>query len=305
MNARIGFTRELRDWVLHNVDRGVPPGPLARNLAEQGFDLQAAAAVVETLWSARACGKPLPQDGVDAGEVQAARYRQEAPRLAAGSHIDAGDRQVRVALRIERPVVAVLDGVFSPEECDALVAAARPRLQPSTLVDGSGRDVMSMARTSEGMFFRPRENALLERIDRRLARLMGLPPENGEGLQVLHYPAGAARSAPHFDFLMPTNAANQASIARSGQRVSTLVAYLNDPEAGGETVFPEAGISVAPRKGCALYFEYCNSAGQLDPLSLHAALPVLAGEKWVATRWMRQRAFRTAGEVDGAPPNGA
>jgi prolyl 4-hydroxylase len=43
-----------------------------------------------------------------------------------------------------------------------------------------------------------------------------------------------------------------------------------------------------------LYFEYCNSAGQLDPLSLHAALPLLAGEKWVATRWMRQRAFRSA-----------
>jgi prolyl 4-hydroxylase len=299
MNARIGFTRELREWVLQNVDRGVPPGPLARNLAEQGFDAQAAAAVVETLWSARARGTPLPHDGVDAEEVQAARYHYDAPRLAAGTNIDVGDRRVRVAARLERPMVTVLDGVFSPEECDELIALATPRLRPSTLVDSaSGRDVMSLARTSEGMFFRPQENALLDRIDRRLARLMGLPLDNGEGLQVLHYLAGSAQSAPHFDFLMPTNAANAASIARSGQRVSTLVAYLNDPEAGGETVFPEAGISVSPRKGSALYFEYCNGAGQLDPLSLHAALPVLAGEKWVATRWMRQRPFRSAGAAD-------
>jgi len=295
MNARIGFTAQLRDWVLRNVDRGVPPGPLARSLAEQGFDVQAAAAVVDTLWSARASGRPLPRDGVGAEDVQAARYRYEASRLAAGTSIDAGDRRVRVALRLERPVVAVLDDVFSPEECEELISLAAPRLRPSTIVDpASGRDVMSRARTSEGMFFRPRENTLLERIDRRLARLMGLPPEHGEGLQVLHYLAGAAQSAPHFDFLMPTNAANHASIARSGQRVSTLVAYLNDPEAGGETVFPEAGISVAPRQGSALYFEYCNGAGQLDPLSLHAALPVLAGEKWVATRWMRERPFRPA-----------
>ncbi|MDB5856510.1 MAG: 2OG-Fe(II) oxygenase superfamily protein, partial [Ramlibacter sp.] len=145
----------------------------------------------------------------------------------------------------------------------------------------------------EGMFFRPPEGPLVQRIVRRLARLMGLPVANGEGLQVLRYASGG-RSAPHFDFLLPANAANRASLERSGQRVSTLVMYLNDPEQGGETVFPEAGIAVAPRKGSALYFEYCNSAGQLDPLSLHAALPVLAGEKWVATRWMRQRAFRPA-----------
>ncbi|MDB5955303.1 2OG-Fe(II) oxygenase [Ramlibacter sp.] len=295
MNERIGFTRELRDWVLHNVDRGVPPGPLARTLAEQGFDGEAATAVVETLWSARARGVALPEDGIDAEEVQAARYRYEEPRLPTGISIDVGDRRVRVALRLERPMVAVLDGVFSPEECDALIALTQPRLQPSTLVDpASGQDVTSAKRTSQGLFFRPQENALIDRIDRRLARLMGLPLANGEGLQVLHYAAEGAQSAPHFDFLLPTNSANQASISRSGQRVSTLVAYLNDPEEGGETVFPEAGISVAPRKGSALYFEYCNSAGQLDPLSLHAALPVLAGEKWVATRWMRQRAFRTA-----------
>src|SRR4051812_1727350 len=295
MNARIGFTPQLRDWVLHNVDRGVPPGPLARSLVEQGFDAHAAGAVVETLWSARACGTPLPQDAIEAADALAARYRHEAPRLAGGTAIDVGDRRVRVALRLERPMVALLDGVFSPEECEELIALAAPRLQASTLVDpASGSDVASMKRSSEGMFFRPQETALVDRIDRRLARLMGLPVANGEGLQVLRYASGA-RSAPHFDFLMPTNPANHASLARSGQRVSTLVAYLNDPEEGGETVFPEAGISVAPRKGSALYFEYGNSAGQLDPLSLHAALPVLAGEKWVATRWMRQRAFRSAG----------
>ena len=74
-------------------------------------------------------------------------------------------------------------------------------------------------------------------------------------------------------------------------RVSTLVIYLNDVAEGGETVFPEAGIAVSPRKGSSVYFEYCNGAGQLPPLSLHAAAPVSVGEKWVATKWMRQRRF--------------
>jgi prolyl 4-hydroxylase len=291
----IGFTAELRDWVLQNVDRGVPPGPLARNLAQQGFDAQAAATVVDTLWAARAQGLPLPADAITPQQAQAARYRAGPSRLPEGNLLDTGDRQVRVALRVENPCVAVLDGVLDAAECDALRELALPRLQRSTIMDAaSGTELASDARSSAGMFFRPLENELVSRIDRRLAKLMGLPVENGEGLQVLRYEAGA-HSAPHFDFLLPVSEANRASLERSGQRVSTLVMYLNEPEAGGETVFPEAGVAVAPRKGGALYFEYCNTAGQLDPMSLHAALPVQSGEKWVATRWMRQRAFRPAG----------
>jgi prolyl 4-hydroxylase len=152
----------------------------------------------------------------------------------------------------------------------------------------------SISRSSEGMFFRLQENPLVARIDRRVSRLMNLPLENGEGLQILRYRSGA-QSVPHFDFLMPTNAANVASLERSGQRVSTLVIYLNDVAQGGETVFPEIGLAVTPRKGSAVYFEYCNSAGQLDSLSLHAASSVRAGEMWVATKWMRQRRFVPAG----------
>ena len=122
---------------------------------------------------------------------------------------------------------------------------------------------MSPDRTSEGMFFRLAEAPWLATLDARISALMQMPMENGEGLQVLRYAPGA-QSRPHFDFLMPNNAANQASIARSGLRVM-------------------------PRKGNALYFEYCDDHGQLDGRTLHAAAEVRAGEKWVATKWMRQR----------------
>jgi prolyl 4-hydroxylase len=187
--------------------------------------------------------------------------------------------------------VTLLDDVFSPAECDALMALAMPRLRPSTIVDPlTGLDTVSAARSSEGMFFRLGETPLVSRLDARLSSLMNLPVENGEGLQVLRY-RGGEQSVPHYDFLMANNAANAASLARSGQRVSTLIVYLNDVQRGGQTAFPESGLAVTPRQGCALYFEYCNSAGQLDPQSLHAALPVLAGEKWIVTKWMRQRRF--------------
>ncbi|WP_051971601.1 2OG-Fe(II) oxygenase [Massilia sp. 9096] len=295
----VPFSAQLRDWALHNIDRGIPPAPLARAMVEQGFDARLADALIHAFWMARATGAAIPERGFTAAQVAAARYVPDAPRIGPGQTLHAGGRRVRVAARLDphagAPACAVLDGVLDPDECAQLIALARPRLARSTIVDpGSGKDTVSTARTSEGMFFRLEENELVACIDRRVSDLMGLPLENGEGLQVLRYPPGAA-SQPHYDFLMPSNAANRASVSRSGQRVATLVMYLNDVEEGGETVFPESGFAASPREGSALWFEYCNAAGQLDPQSLHAGATPLSGEKWIVTKWMRQRRFASAG----------
>lgn len=294
MHTIMQITAQLRDWLLLNIGRGVPPAPLAQAMAAQGSDPAAAATIAGVFWSAVASGASLPGLTLSAQQIADAAYRAPPSRLPPDSTIVAADRSVAVALRVAQPSVVLLDQVFSDAECEQLIAAARPRLRPSTIVDPvSGQDLLSAARSSDGMFFRLAENALIERLDRRLSALMQLPLEHGEGLQVLRYPVGA-QSRPHYDFLMPTSDANRASLARSGQRVSTLIVYLNEVARGGATLFPESGIEVTPRRGCALYFEYCNADGQLDPLSLHAGAPVLAGEKWIVTKWMRQRPFRSA-----------
>ena len=67
--------------------------------------------------------------------------------------------------------------------------------------------------------------------------------------------------------------------------------FLNDVPGGGATEFPEIELTVMPRRGCAVYFEYCNQAGELDPRCLHAGRPVTEGEKWVVTKWLRQRPY--------------
>jgi prolyl 4-hydroxylase len=263
---------------------------------EQRIDPRAARAIVDAFVTARREGRPVPVDSVTI-ETGSPEYVYEAPRLPAGSRIATSDRTIDVVARAEKPVMAALAGVLAPEECSALIELARPRLERSTVADAqTGKDVVAAHRTSLGMFFRPAENELVARLDRRLCEVGRLPVENGEGLQILHYPVGA-QFPPHFDFLQPQNQANADSIARSGQRVSTLIAYLNDVEAGGETIFPNAGWTVFPRRGSAVYFEYCNSRGQVDPRSLHAGCPVLRGEKWIATKWMRERRFVTAAAV--------
>ena len=287
----IRFAPALGQWITAQLDQSQPPANLVRTMCEHGIGTEEARAIIEAFMFARQRGLPAPQD-----RVELARKAQR-PHLREGTVIQTTDRRVRVAARLQLPVLpvlAVLNEVLSIDECAALIEMARPRLKPSTLVDpATGRDVVSGLRASLGMFFRPAENELIARIDKRFAELTDLPLEHGEGLQILHYPLGAG-SAPHFDYLQPSNETNRASIARSGQRISTLVAYLNDAPAGGETVFPELGWQVSPQRGNAVYFESCDAEGALLPASVHASQAVTEGEKWVATKWTRTRPFVSA-----------
>jgi prolyl 4-hydroxylase len=291
VSSLVRFRPELGAWLARGLDEGLPPTELVKTMIDERMQPAVAHALVEAFVGARRDGLAVPLDSLVV-EDEALVYWRDAPLIGAGPLLPTSDgAAVRVLARGGSPTLALLGDVMSTDECAALIALAVPRLVPSTVVDPqTGLDVVAGYRDSFGMFFRPGETDLVARLDRRFSEVMSLPVENGEGLQVLRYGPGGA-TAPHFDFIAPTNAANRASVARSGQRVSTLLVYLADVEAGGETVFPRAGWSVQPRRGNALYFESCNRRGQLDAQSLHAGRPVTRGEKWVVTKWMRERRF--------------
>jgi prolyl 4-hydroxylase len=293
VNALVKIDSQLRDWIKHNLDRGCPPEQLIEGMIAQRFDPPIAQGLVRAFLDARQAGVPLTADTVSI-DMPAAAYVQDPPRLTADNSIRIADRVVSVLARLSRPVVAVLANVLSAEECKQLIALARPRLTPSTVVDpGTGENHVAEHRNSEGMFFALGETPFIAALDARFSRIMNSPVDHGEGLQVLRYGPGT-RSTPHFDFLVPSNPANEESLRRSGQRVGSLVAYLNDVPGGGETTFPHVGLSVCPHRGNAVYFEYCNRRGQVDAASLHAGAPVTEGEKWAVTKWMRERRFVAA-----------
>jgi prolyl 4-hydroxylase len=290
MTALVKIDPQLRHWIEHNLDRGCPPEQLIEGMIAQRFDPPIAQGLVRAFMDARNAGVPLTADTVRV-DMPTADYVDDPPRMTTGNSIRIADRVVSVVARLSRPIIAVLANVLSAKECEQLIALARPRLTPSTVVDPvTGENRVAEHRNSEGMFFAPGETPLIAALDARFSLIMNLPIDHGEGLQVLHYGPGT-RSTPHFDFLVPRNAASEQSLRRSGQRVSSLVAYLNDVPGGGETTFPHAGLSVCPQRGNAVYFEYCNGRGQVDAASLHAGAPVTEGEKWAVTKWMRQRPF--------------
>jgi prolyl 4-hydroxylase len=188
------------------------------------------------------------------------------------------------------PRVVVFGGLLSDEECDALIALARPRMSRSlTVATKTGGEEVNEDRTSQGMFFQRGENELVKTIEARIARLVNWPIENGEGLQILQYVPGTEYK-PHYDYFDPAEPGTPTILKRGGQRVGTVVMYLNEPEKGGGTTFPSVFFEVAPKRGNAVFFSY--ERPHPSTKTLHGGAPVIAGEKWIATKWLREGEFR-------------
>ena len=199
-----------------------------------------------------------------------------------GNNITTADRDISIIARFEEPLVVVLENVLSEEECDELIFLSKNKVQRSKV--GVSREVSDI-RTSSGAFIEEDENPLIETIEMRISTIMNIPIEHGEGLHILRYTPGQEYKA-HLDYF----SAN--SKAASNNRISTLVMYLNDVEEGGETIFPKLNLSVHPKKGMAVYFEYFYQDPELNENTIHAGAPVIKGEKWVATQWMRKQIVR-------------
>jgi prolyl 4-hydroxylase len=212
-----------------------------------------------------------------------------APPGDTGTTVDGGDKWVQVLLRRQHPELVVFANLLSAGECAGLMEEASSRLTRSLTVDvKTGGEELNADRTSEGMFFDRNESALVQRVERRIARLLSWPAIKGEGLQVLRYTAGA-QYRPHHDYFDPAEPGTEGILKRGGQRVATLIMYLNEPESGGATVFPKLGLRLPPRRGQAVFFSYASPSP--DTLTLHGGEPVLSGEKWIATKWLREREF--------------
>jgi len=196
-----------------------------------------------------------------------------------GNKIMTDDREIKIIARLEEPLIAVLGNVLSDEECDELIRLSKDRMRRSKI--GNSRELDEL-RTSSSMFFQDGENEFVTRIEKRVSQIMNIPYEHGEGLQILNYQIGQEYKE-HYDYFA------SASRPVSNPRISTLVMYLNDVEEGGETYFPKLNFSVSPQKGMAVYFEYFYDNQTLNELTLHGGAPVIVGDKWAATQWMRRK----------------
>lgn len=180
-------------------------------------------------------------------------------------------------------------------ECAALIKMIDADRYPSGILSDNPEPGY---RTSESCNMDP-HHPLIQSVEDKLDALIGIQRAHGETIQGQRYAPGQ-QFKTHHDFFYPNQGYWLQEERTGGQRTWTAMVFLNQPEEGGHTLFPEAGVRVAPRAGNLLAWNNLDAEGELNMFSAHAGTPVVSGVKHVITKWYRERPWGIR-PVEAAP----
>lgn len=243
-----------KDWVRLNVERGCSREELLGILLREGFD-------------------------EDAARLEAFR----APlRIANLQPVESPRLEMYTAERF-----------LGREHCEALIALMQGHLRRSTIsYNAAAGEPDQFFRRSQTADLSDLDSPVIREVDARICSALGVDPALAEPTQAQLYEVGDEFKA-HTDYFEDYEL-ERFSTAAWGQRTWTFMIYLNEPDGGGDTAFPNIGLVVRPRTGLAVIWNSLRPDGTPNPYSLHHGTPVTAGWKAIITKWFRRpRMLRT------------
>jgi prolyl 4-hydroxylase len=178
----------------------------------------------------------------------------------------------------------VVRDVVSAADCAAFIEMIDADLSPSLLM---GPPPDPEFRTSQSCNLDP-HHPRVQMLEQSIRAVVGIQPELGETVQGQRYTVGQ-QFKPHWDYFLTSESYWPVQQLYGGQRTWTAMLFLNEPEAGGHTIFTEVGVTVRPRAGNLLVWNNLTPEGELNTRSMHQGSPVTAGSKYVITKWHRER----------------
>eukprot|EP00281_Chroomonas_sp_CCMP1168_P032002 CAMPEP_0206247654 /NCGR_PEP_ID=MMETSP0047_2-20121206/19934_1 /ASSEMBLY_ACC=CAM_ASM_000192 /TAXON_ID=195065 /ORGANISM="Chroomonas mesostigmatica_cf, Strain CCMP1168" /LENGTH=774 /DNA_ID=CAMNT_0053673211 /DNA_START=32 /DNA_END=2356 /DNA_ORIENTATION=- len=221
-------------------------------------------------------------------------------------------KKVEVEVLSNTPQLLLVKDFMSAEETDAIINAAKPKMERSTVEEPGKKAAQHQDRTSSTAWIRENDLGFMTTLKERVQDLVKVPKEWSEDMQVIHY-APYQHYKVHHDYITAYN--DDPRWAEGYNRMITVLFYLTTVDEGGETVFPYGNIpkelhhkvpkggacedfkdalKVPTGKGNAVIFYHTTSKGQqenqfleLDPTSLHGGCDPIRGDKWAANFWIR------------------
>jgi len=276
---------DWRDWLRLNRERGCALDDLYLRAARQGFNEDEISAELGGYRPAPLVASVAPPDSAandGAGRREPWYSLYHAP-LTQREHSPRAWR-----LDTDLAQIYEIPGLLTPEECAVLMSVIDSSLQPSTVTRGPAD-----YRTSRTCHMRRADPALMKQIDARIAALIGVDPAYSEPIQGQRYDEGQYFKA-HTDWFAPDTEEYEPHTNPGGQRTWTVMIWLNRVEEGGATRFERIGRDFYPSPGGAVAWNNCDIEGNPNHYTLHEAMPVTRGSKYVITKWFREKTGRNS-----------
>lgn len=189
---------------------------------------------------------------------------------------------------LDDPEVYTVDNYLTDEECAHFIQLSKPNLQRA-LVSGQSKGYVSQGRSGQNCWIKHDTDEITRRVGDKIAKVVGVPLENAEAFQIIYY--GVTQEyRQHYDGWEHNNSEKTLrNMKFGGQRLWTGLCYLNDVEEGGGTKFTRLNTEVQAKKGRLLVFKNTVEGSHVrHPLSEHAGMPVIKGEKYAFNLWFRE-----------------
>lgn len=186
----------------------------------------------------------------------------------------------------EKPIIFTVDNFISKEECEEVLRHNYKNISRAKVSSEEGGRI-SDVRTAYHKWFTFRDH-IFRVIGNRVSSYIGVSLRNSEKPSIIRYLPGEEYKA-HYDAFDVTTKVGKKNATKGGQRIWTCILYLSDVEEGGTTSFTKIDKTIYPEAGKLLVFSDINFNYPLkpDPLTKHSGDPVIKGEKWICTLWIR------------------
>ena len=144
------------------------------------------------------------------------------------------------------PILYVVNDFVSESECAEFIAASNEALQGSAEVSRD-QQITLEGRTSENYWIQHDANEVIHEVSKRLSILTQIPIRNAEQFELVFYKQGT-QYRPRFDSFDYETEDGKKKWEPGGQRMITVMVFLNDVQAGAKHIFLSLELLLHQRK---------------------------------------------------------
>lgn len=199
------------------------------------------------------------------------------------------------------PYIYTIDNFLTEKECKFMIKVSKDNMKLARVTEMNNENKFKpgeyKGRTNKSYWMTHNAYPETLKIAKKISEKIGCNYKHFENFQVIHYNENEEYKY-HYDAFNRDDEEKYKKYCDGpngrGNRLRTILVYLNDVEEGGGTGFDrldeyEGEIIVKPKMGKIIVFNNVNDDGSLNMKSRHAGLPVIKGEKWAFNLWLRER----------------